>query len=60
MDIIAKMIAKFGGQLRGELVDLMKRSQMLRSSNQSIGSKNFSTESFGSAVDLNAHTLSQG
>jgi hypothetical protein len=56
MNIISTMIVKFGGQLREELVELMKRTQILRSSNQSIGSKNFSTEGFGSADDLNAHT----
>ena len=56
MDIIAKMISKFGHQLREELVDLMKRTEILRSCNRSIGSKNFSTDGFGSLVDLNAHT----
>lgn len=54
MDIIAAMIAKFGGQLRRELVELMDRTEILRSSNQSIGSKNFSTEGFGSSDNLNA------
>jgi len=53
MNIIAAMITKFWGQLRRELVKLMDHTEILRSSNQAIGSKDFSTEGFGSSDNLN-------
>jgi hypothetical protein len=52
LDVIEAAIAQFGGQLREELVQLMNRTSLLESCDDSINSKDFSGESqFGSESD---------
>ena len=48
LQVIEAVIAQFGGLLRDELGELMKRTDILRSCDESINSKDFSTDSFGS------------
>jgi hypothetical protein len=48
LDVIKAAVAQFGGQLREELAQLMMRTDMLESCDDSINSKDLSTESFGS------------
>lgn len=52
LEVIQSAIAQFGGQLREELGELMKRTQVLQTCDESINSKGFSTDSFGSDFDL--------
>lgn len=46
------MNAQFGGLLREELGELMERTHILRSCDESINSKDFSTDSFGSHFEV--------
>ena len=46
--VIEAAIAKFGGQLREELGQLMKRTDMLLNCDESINTKDFSEESHDS------------
>jgi hypothetical protein len=48
LDVIEAAVARFGHQLMEELGQLMKRTEMLDSCDESINSKDFSAESFGS------------
>ena len=52
LDVIKAAVAQFGAQLREELGELMKRTVMLQSCDESINSKDFSEESFGSDFRL--------
>ena len=52
LDVIQAAIAQFGGQLREELGQLMQRTDMLQSCDDSINSKDFSAESFGSDYEV--------
>lgn len=52
LDVIKAAVAHFGGQLREELGQLMKRSSMLESYDESINSKDFSADSFGSDFEV--------
>ena len=52
LDVIKAAVAQFGGQLREELGQLMKHTDLLHSCDESINSKDFSVESFGSDFEL--------
>ena len=52
LDVIKAAVAQFGGQLREELGQLMKRTDVLDSCDESINSKDFSVESFGSDFEF--------
>jgi hypothetical protein len=52
LDVIKAAVAQFGGQLREELGQLMTRTDLLQSCDDSINSKDFSAESFGSDVEV--------
>jgi hypothetical protein len=52
LEVIEAAIAQFGGQLRKELGQLMMRSDILESCDDSINSMDFSAESFGSHVAI--------
>ena len=58
LDVIQVAVAQFGGQLREELAQLMRRTEMLHSCDESINSKDFSAESFGSDYEVCAKDLS--
>lgn len=45
LDLILAAVAQFGGQLREELGDLMKRTDLTECCDESINSKDFSTDS---------------
>jgi hypothetical protein len=45
LEVIKAAVAQFGGQLRDELGELMKRTEMLQSCDESINSKVFSSSS---------------
>ena len=47
-DVIKAAVAWFGGQLREELGQLMECTDLVHSCNESINSKDFSVEYFGS------------
>ena len=55
LDIIEDAVAQFGGQLREELGALMKRTDILQSCDDSIVSKDFSVDSFGSDINVCAN-----
>lgn len=52
LDVIKAAVAQFGGQLREELGQLMERTDLLQSCDESINSKDFSAESFGSDFEV--------
>lgn len=52
LEVVQSAIAQFGAQLREELGELMKRTKILQSCDESINSNGFSTDSFGSDIDL--------
>lgn len=52
LNVIEAAIAQFGYQLREELGELMKRTDVLHSCDESINSKDFSAESFGSNFEI--------
>jgi hypothetical protein len=52
LKVIQAAVAQFGGQLREELGELMKRNEVLQCSDASINSKDFSADSFGSDYEI--------
>ena len=48
LEVMEAAVAKFGAQLREELEELMERSAILDSYNNSINSQAFSTDTYGS------------
>ena len=51
-DVIKAAVAQFRGQLREELGQLMERTGLVHSCDESTNSKDFSVESFGSDFEL--------
>ena len=51
-DVIKAAVAQFGGQLREELGQLMECTDLVHSCDESINSKDFSAESFGSDFEI--------
>ena len=59
LDVIKAAVAQFGGQLREELGQLMMRTDMLDSCDESINSQDFSVDSFGSDSEFKIYAEPQ-